>query len=86
MLKRQIDVSADLLAFRHRRQDIVGDRRGIQVEQANPRQAVDSVQLSKEAGERTAFTLVDAVEARVLRNEQELADAAIHQGARLADD
>ena len=41
VLQRQVDVLADLLALGHRVEHVVGDRRRIEVEQADPLEAVD---------------------------------------------
>ena len=45
---------------------LVCDRRGIQVEQSNPRQTVDRVQIAKQPSEGAPFAAIDAVERRVL--------------------
>ena len=66
MLQRQVDVLADLLAFRHRVQRRVVDRRGIEIEQPNPLETIDGVQFSEQAGEGASLLTVDAVERRVL--------------------
>ena len=86
MLQRQIDVSADLLALRHRIEHIVGDRGGVEVEQPNPGQALDRVEPSQQSSKRSTFTAVDAEEGGVLRDEQQLPNAALGQRFRLADD
>ena len=65
---------------------VVVDRRRVEVEQADPLEAVDRVQLAQQAGERAALVAVDAVERRVLRDEQQFLDAARRERARLADD
>ena len=86
VLERQVDVAADFLAVRHRRQDVVGDRRRVEVEEPDPGQPVDRVELAQQASERAALAPVDAEERRVLGDEQQLADPALGQRPRLADD
>ena len=86
VLQRQVDVAADLLALRHRREHVVGDRGRVEVEQPDPGQAVDRVQLAQQPPERAALAAIDAEEGRVLRDEQQLAHAALGQRPRLADD
>ena len=86
MLQRQIDVVADLVALRHRRERVFVNRRRVQIEEADPLEAVDRVQFAQQASEGAALVAVDAVEGRVLRDEQELFDAARGQRARFADD
>ena len=86
MLKRQVDVLADLLAFRHRRQRLVVYRRRVEVQQPDPLEAVDRVQVAQEPRERAALAAIDAVEGGVLRDQQQLLDAARRERARLADD
>ena len=84
VLQRQVDVAADLLALRHRLEHVVGDRGRVEIEQPDPLEAVDRVQLAQQPRERAALAAVDAVERRVLRDEQQLADAALGERPRLA--
>ena len=86
VLQRQVDVLADLLALGHRVEHVVGDRRRVEVEQPDPLEAVDRVQLAQQPGERAALAAVDAVEGRVLRDQQQLLHAARARRARLGDD
>ena len=86
VLQRQVDVLADLVALRHRVERRVVDRRRVEVEQADPLEAVDRVQLAEQTAERAALLAVDAVEGSVLRDEQQLLDAARCERARLVDD
>ena len=86
MLQRQVDVAADLPALSHRRKHVLGDRGGIEIQQADPLEAVDPVQLAKQARKRATLTAVDSVERRVLRDEEQLLDPAVGQIARFADD
>ncbi len=86
MLKRQVDVLADLVALGHRRQRRVVDRRRIEVEQPDPFEAVDLVELAQQSRERAALVAIDAVERRVLRDQQQFLHAAGRQRARFADD
>ena len=62
VLERQIDVFADLVALGHRRERLIVDRGGVEVEQPNPLQAVDRVELAQQPRERAALLPVDAVE------------------------
>ena len=62
MLQRQIDVLADFLAVRHRSQRPIIDRRRIQVEQSDPLEATDAVQLSQQFRQGPAFAAVESVE------------------------
>ena len=71
MLQRQVDVAADLLTLRHRLEHVVGDGRRIEIEQTNPVESVDRVQLAQQPGQRAAFAAIDAVKGRVLRDEQQ---------------
>src|SRR5581483_9801760 len=48
--------------------------------------AVDRVQLAEEPRERAALAAIDAVERGVLRDQQQLFDAARRERARFADD
>ena len=86
VLERQVDVAADLLALRHRRQDVVGDRRRVEVEEPDPGQPVNGVELAQQASERSAFAAVDAEERRVLGDEQQLADPTLGERPGLAHD
>ena len=86
VLKRKVDILADLLALRHGGERVVVDRRRIQVKQANPFEAVNLVQHPQQPRQRPTFVAVDPVKRRVLRDEQQLLDPAIRQRARLADD
>ena len=86
VLQRQIDVLADLLAVGHGAQRPVVNRRRVQVEQTDPFEAPDRVQIAQQSGERAAFAAVDAVERGVLRDEQQLLHAARRQGLRFAHD
>ena len=76
MLERQVDVLAYLVAFGHGLERVVVDRRWIQVEEANPGQAVDAIEASQQASQPAALSPVDAVQRGVLGNEDELAHAA----------
>ena len=49
---------------------------GIEVEQPDPLEAVDRVQLAQQPRERAALAAIDAVERRVLRDQQQFLDAA----------
>ena len=84
VLQRQVDVLADLLALRHRLQHVVADRGRIEVEHPDPLEAVDAVERAQQPRQRAALAAVDAVEARVLRDQQQLLDAARGQRSRLA--
>ncbi len=86
MLQRQVDVPADLLALGHRVQHVVGDRGGVEVEQPDPLEAVDRVQLPQQPREGAALAPVDAVERRVLRDQQQLPHAPVRERPRLAHD
>ena len=59
------------VAVGHRRQRVLVDRRGVEVEQPDPLQAVDGVQLAKQPRQRAALAAIDAVEGRVLRDQQQ---------------
>ena len=59
---------------------------GIEVEQADPFEAVDRVELAQQTGEGAALLAVDAVERRVLRDEQQFFDAARGERARFLHD
>ena len=86
MLERQIDVLADAVALRHRGQRFIADRRRIEVEQANPFDAVDRIQIAEESCQGGALVTVVAVKRGVLRNEEQLLDTARGERARFADD
>ena len=62
VLERQVDVADDLVAGGDRLDGLVGDRRRVEVEQPDPGDAVDLVQLAQEPGEGAALAAVDAVE------------------------
>ena len=85
MLQWQVDVLAHLLALRHRRQRVVVDGGRIQIQQPDPFESVDDIQGAQQPCERAALVTIDAVERRVLRDQQELLDAARRQRARLTD-
>jgi tRNA A37 methylthiotransferase MiaB len=62
VLQRKVDVLADLLALRHRGEDVVGDCRGIEIQQADPRESFEIVQSAQQPGERSSLLTVDAEE------------------------
>ena len=66
MLKRQVDVAADFFALANRVDDILPDRGGVEVEQPDPLEAVDTVEPPQECGEGATLAAIDAVEGRVL--------------------
>jgi hypothetical protein len=72
VLQGKVDVLADLVALRHRREGPVVDGRGVQVEHPDPLQTVNLVELAEQAGQRSALPAIDAVERGVLRDQQEL--------------
>ena len=86
VLQRQVDVLADLLAVGHRRERGVVDGRRIEVEQPDPLEAVDAVQAPQQPRQRATLAAVDAVERRVLRDEQQFLDAASGQAFGFVDD
>ena len=86
VLQRQVDIPADFLAFGHRLEHIVGDRRRIEIEQADPVEPFDLVQLAKQPGQRATLAAIDAVEGRVLRDQEQFTDAARGERSRFADD
>jgi hypothetical protein len=55
MLQRQIDVLDDLVALGHRLEHFVGDGRRIEIEQPDPVDTVNLVQLAQKRWERRAF-------------------------------
>ena len=86
MLQRQVDVLADLLALCHRVQDVVS-RWSLDTGRACESTRVRRRDSAREAvGEGAALLPIDPVEARVLRDEQQLLDAAAAQALRLAND
>ena len=86
MLQRQVDVLADLLALGHRVEHVVRDRGGVEVEEPDPRQALDRVQPAEQPRQRAALAAIDAEERRVLRNQQQLAHARRPRAASASRD
>src|SRR5439155_18088374 len=86
MLERQIDVLADPLALRHRRERVLVYRRWIEIEETNPFEAVDLVQLAEQPRERAALSAIDPVEGLVLRDEEQLLHPARCERTRFAHD
>ena len=70
----------------HDLEEVIGHGRRIQIEQPDPLEAIDRVQLAQQPRERPALVAIDAVERGVLRDEQQLLDAARRERSCLADD
>ena len=70
----------------HRVEDVVGDGRRIEIEQPDPVDAVNRVQLAQQRRQRRALAQIAPVERRVLRDQDQLAHAARRERPRLAHD
>ena len=88
VLQRQIDVAHHFFARRHGVNRLGRDRGRVEVEQPDPLEAVDGIQRPQQPAERTAIlpVAIDAVEGRVLGDEQQFLDAARGQRACFGHD
>ncbi len=58
----------------------------VEVEQPDPFETVDRIQVAQQARQRTAFLPIDAIERRILRDQQQLLDAPSCERTGFADD
>ena len=77
VLERQVDVLDDLARRGDGVDGLVGDGRRVEIEQPHPAEAVDAIELAQQAGEGAALAPIDAEEGGVLRDQEQLADAAV---------
>ena len=85
VLQRQVHVAAHLVQPGHGVQHVVGDRGRVEVQHPDPLDAVHVLQRLQQARQGAALAAVVAVERRVLRDEQQLLDAARGQRVRFLD-
>src|SRR3989338_7570623 len=86
VLQGQVDVLAHPVALGHRGKRLVVDRRRIEIQEANPFEAVNGIERAQESSKRVTLVPVVAVERGVLRDEENLFDALRDQRSGLLDD
>ena len=79
MLDRNVHVVDELRLGRERVQQLVRDHIGVEVVHADPVEALNAAQLVQQEGKARRAVQVRAVAARVLRNDDQLLDAAVRQ-------
>ena len=83
VLEGDVEVFADLRFGGHHLDHVVGEGRRIGVVQPDPLDAVDAAEPAQQFGQHAASVEVDAVIGRVLRDDDQLADPAGGELARL---
>src|SRR5581483_12325136 len=86
VLERHVEVRADARLARDQPEEAVGHVLRVQIEEAEPRDAVDFEERLEEALEVGAVVAVVAVARQVMRDERQLLDAAVGEAARLRDE